>query len=353
MSLDLNERAQQILKALIETYIRDGEPVGSKTLVAESGLKLSSATVRSVFADLEAQGLIVSPHTSAGRVPTAKGYRFFVDSCITMAPPADWDLLSLHELLGLSSDQVYPKERLIDRASALLSEMTRCAVVVSYPKTQQVILRHLEFLPLSDNRMLVILVVNDHEVENRVFQTAKGYSRSELKQAAAYLNAHFAGQDLMHVHADLIQSLSQDLHELTGALELMQQGLSAAKELVHSKTRPKEEFMLFGQAHLLPLAESQGVASISALYQAFSEKKQILNLLESCLSAQGVKIFIGEESGYEPLNACSLIASHYGDQNGVLGVLGVIGPKRLPYEKVIPVVEMTARCLSSALYSED
>jgi heat-inducible transcriptional repressor len=337
----LNERAQFLFKALVERYIRDGQPVGSRTLSRDSALNLSPATVRNVMADLEEFGLLRSPHTSAGRVPTDQGYRFFVDTLLRVEPLEGAQVAMLKEQL----DPHQNRGALMESASSLLSDITHLAGVIMLPRQEQVTLRQVEFLSLSEDQVLVILVVNEREVQNRVIRTGRLYGPSELQQAANYLNSLCAGKDLKTVRNEI-------LAELRDARESMNAMMLAAVEMAEKAlvTEPDaDDVMVAGQTNLMDAGELGDMDKLRRLFEAFNEKRDLLHLLDQSLHATGMQIFIGEESGYNALDECSVITAPYGSDEEVLGVLGVIGPTRMAYERVIPVVDITARLLSAAL----
>lgn len=338
---DLSPRAQHLLKVLVEQYIRDGSPVGSRTLSRGSGLDLSAATVRNVMSDLEEMGLVVSPHTSAGRVPTVQGYRMFVDTMLTVEPPADVDVARVRAELGLDPG----REQIVQRASALLSEYTSLAGMVMLPRRDAVALRQVEFLGLSGNKVLVILVVNDQEVENRIVETARPYSAAELEQAGNWLSSALSGRDPYAVRAELVS-------ELSSAREHMDRMMQATVEIADQVFAPKpsnDDIVVAGQTNLMAYAELSSVDKLRELFEAFNTKRDLLHLLDQSLSAPGVQLFIGEESGYTTLDDCSLVAAPYQVDGRRVGVLGVIGPTRMAYERIIPIVDMTARLLGDAL----
>jgi len=308
----LDERSQYLLKVLVEKYIRDGQPVGSRTLSRDSGLALSPATIRNVMADLEDMGLVCSPHTSAGRIPTPQGFRFFVDSLITVQPPGSTELDRLRG--QLDPDRNMPD--LLTTTSNLLSEVTRLAGVVTLPRMERLMLRQVEFLPLSEQRILVILVVNDREVQNRIIHTRRPYSRSELEQAANYLNSAFLGRDLREARERL-------LAELREAREGMNRMMLAAIEVAEQAFVDEDEgedYVLAGQTNLMGIEELANMDKLRQLFDAFNEKQQILHLLDGALHANGIQIFIGEESGYEVLDECSVVTAPYEVNGQLVGV---------------------------------
>ncbi len=342
-SIQLNERAQALLKVLIERYIRDGQPIGSRTL-ARAGFDLSPATIRNVMADLEDLGLLIAPHTSAGRVPTALGYRFFVDTLLSVKPLEYAEVNKLRS--QLDTDQ--GTAALVQSASTLLSGLTRMAGVVMVPKVESLTLRHVEFLPLSDQRVLVILVLNEHEVQNRIIHCERAYSAIELNQAANYLNQQFAGKDIHAVRQQLLQEMQAARESMDHTMRTV---IEVADKTFDSSPHHGSDYVVAGQTNLMEFAELSDVERLRQLFDAFNRKRDILSLFDQCLSAEGVQIFIGEEAGYQVLDSCSVITAPYSVDGRVLGVLGVIGPTRMAYERIIPIVDVTARLLSATLNS--
>ena len=339
--LHINERAQRLLKSLVEAYIRGGQPVGSKALLEESGLQVSSATVRNVMAELEEMGLVVSPHTSAGRIPTDLGLRFFVDSLLTIQPLSGQEVESMRR--SLCPDQSMPQ--LLNRTSSMLSGITRLAGLVMLPRREQRAFRHIEFLSLSDRRILVIWVINDHDVQNRIIHMERDYSADELNRMAAYLNLHFVGVELEGIRQRVIREMEQTKEKadrlMLAAIELARQAFAGEGE--------EADYVLEGEANLFSYAEIASMEKLHQLFDAFEQKREVLRLLEGVADAEGIQIFIGEESGYQVFDGCSLVASPYKVEDEVVGVLGVIGPSRMEYQRVIPIVDVTARLLSAAL----
>jgi heat-inducible transcriptional repressor len=337
----LNERSMQLLKMLVERYISDGQPVGSRALSKDSDLNLSPATIRNVMADLEDMGLVHSPHTSAGRVPTVSGYRLFVDSLLTVKPLDSKDLERLHKGLSLSEDT----SDVIGVASRLLSELTHMAGVVTLPKRELVCLRHIEFLALSHNRVLAIFVTNEQEVHNKIIHTSRVFSPAELQQAANYLNSIYSGRSLDSVRKDLLKELQDDQERVSQGM------LDAVKmaQLAFDRGSKKDDYVLTGETNLMGFSELSDMDRLRNLFEAFSQKQGVIHLLEQCMKADGVQIFIGEESGYRAFDHCSLVTSAYSVSDEVVGVLGVIGPTRMAYEKIIPYVDVTAKLLGAAL----
>lgn len=336
-----NERALHFLKALIERHIRDGQPVGSRTLAKDTGLDLSPATVRNVMADLEEMGLVSSPHTSAGRVPTALGYRLFVDSLLTITPMRADELATLRAGFTPEADV----KTLLQTASRLLSGVTHLAGVVMVPRHERDQFRQIDFLPLSGTRVLAILVTSDGEVHNRIIHTDQALSPAQLQQAGNLLTELFTGQDLREVRRRLMEDLKRTHRRLDA---LMMQALQMAQRVVEAAEH-KDDLMIAGQTNLMEFEELASMERLKVLFEAFTEKRQILDLLDRCIEAEGVQIFIGDESGYALLDDCSLVTTTYRVEDQVLGVLGVIGPTRMDYQRVIPVVDVTARLLAAAL----
>jgi heat-inducible transcriptional repressor len=339
----LSERAQLLLKALIESYIRDGQPVGSRTLSRDSGLSLSSATIRNVMADLEELGFVVSPHTSAGRIPTDKGYRLFVDSLLKLKPLQSEEIDDIERRLrGDASNG----RALVQTVSQMLSSVTQMAGLVTLPNPHYVALSQIEFIGLSENRALAIMVMNNREVENRVVQLERPYSSEELRRAANYLNEAFAGRSLPEVRASLLKQLQETRQTMN---QLMQDAIQMAQKVFETPGGEQVEYVIAGETNLMGFAELSNVDRLRRLFEAFNEKHDMLRLLDNCLRAQGIQIFIGHESGYQILDDISVVTAPYMLDNQVVGVLGVIGPTRMAYERVIPIVDVTAKLLGSAL----
>ena len=339
---EFSDRSQQVLRALVQRYIREGQPVGSRALVQDAALPVSPATMRNIMADLEERGFICSPHTSAGRVPTSRGYRFFVDSLLQVQPLPGEDEASLRA--ELSPDR--SAQELVETASNLLSAITGQAGLVTLPHQEDASLRQVEFLPLSGCRVLVILVCNEREVQNRIIHTQRPFTRRELMRAAHYINRHFAGMDLAAVRRRLLDSMRGDQLRMG---ELMQSIAGAVAQAFEAPPAP-QDFVLAGHGNLLA-ADQADVERLRRLFSAFQKKQNILHLLDRSAASDGVKIFIGEEAGFEGVDDYSLITAPYQVGGRPLGVLGVIGPTRMAYERVIPVVDITARMLSLALAS--
>jgi heat-inducible transcriptional repressor len=345
----LNERAQQLLKLLVEHYIRDGQPIGSRTLSRDLGMNLSAATIRNVMADLEELGFVTSPHTSAGRVPTDKGYRFFVDTLLKfqLQPLEDDKIAAIQTRLG---EHVNDPKALVAAASQMLSTVTRLAGVVTLPRQSHAALSQIEFVPLSDNRALAILVVNGREVQNRILQLERHYSAEELRRASNYLNHEFRGKELTAVREHLVAQLKETREHLN---EMMLDAIRLAQQVVDvpAAGSGRMEYVIAGETNLMSFAELSNVEKLRRLFEAFTQQRDILHLLDQSLRAEGVQIFIGQESGYTILDDCSIVTAPYSLDQEVVGVLGVIGPTRMAYERIIPIVDITAKLLGSALNS--
>lgn len=335
----LDKRAQTLLKTLIERYIIEGQPVGSRTLSKYSGLELSPATIRNVMSDLEDLGLIASPHTSAGRIPTPLGYRLFVDTLLTVKPLDRRDLFEIEGAIQPDHPQ-----RLLSHASQLVSEMTQFAGVIIAPRRQQPRIRQIEFLNLSDKRVLLIIVTEEGDVQNRILFTQRPYTPSELTVAANTLNQHFAGLDFSQIRARLQDELRQIRADM---VELMTAAVDAGSEAV---TENAGQYVISGEKNLLGIEDlSSNMGRLRSLFDLFEQKSGLVQILDLSSRAEGVQVFIGGESGIAPLDECSVVAAPYEVDGQVVGTLGVIGPTRMAYERVIPIVDITAKLLSSAL----
>ena len=334
----LDKRSQTLLKALVERYISDGQPVGSRTLSRHSGIDLSPATIRNVMADLEEMGLIHSPHTSAGRVPTPRGYRLFVDTLLTVQPLEVEQTAQIEG--GIRADE---PQRVLNAAAGLLSNLSHFAGVVMTPRRAS-LFRQVEFLRLSDRRILLIIVTPEGDVQNRILITERDYSASELTQASNFLNAHFAGRDLETVRTGLRHELSALRDDITA---LMTAAVDASERALHEENQP---VVISGQRNLLGVADlSQSMDRMRQLFDLFEQRTRLLELLDSSSRAHGVQIFIGGESQLVPMEELSVVVAPYSVDGRIVGTLGVIGPNRMAYERVIPIVDITAKLVSSAL----
>ena len=341
--MSLDQRAENVLKNLVETYIHDGQPVGSRTLSKLPQLGVSSATVRNVMSDLEELGLITSPHTSAGRIPTVQGYRLFVDSMVKATTPTEAAVSQLTERFSGESDP----EKLLSHASDVLSELTEFAGMVVLPSQSVTRFHQLEFMRLSETRVLAILVTEDGRVQNRVLSSAEGFSESELVQAANFFNQRYKGNTLSDVRRLLIQDMQADNDEMH---QVNQSAIQAASQVISAEEAgSSSEVVVSGEQKLLGVPDLCQIETLQALFDAFKTKRDLLDLLDRSMKADGVSVFIGEESGFSALGECSVIASPYEVDGKVIGTLGVIGPTRMAYDSVISVVDITSKLLSQAL----
>jgi len=337
----LSGRATELLRTLVEMHIRDGQPVGSKSLHAESGLPVSTATIRNIMAELEDRGLLVSPHTSAGRIPTAQGYRFFVDSLLHIQTI---DEAAVRALQGELNPNRSAKE-LVSAASNMLANITTQAGIVTVPRPDAHQLRQVEFLPLSENRVLVILVINEREVQNRIIELERPLTESQLKSAAELINQRYAGAELSDVKSQLLREMKEARSRIDGYMEA---ALDLANQALQSDPED-DDYVVAGENYLLGQASPEDMGKLRELFDAFERKRDLLELLDRSSRANGVQIFIGEEAGYDVFGDFSVITAPYAQGSKTLGVLGVIGPTRMAYERVIPMVDVTARMLSAAL----
>jgi len=342
----MKERDLILMKSLIESYVEQGTPIGSKALLKSSHLSVSPATVRNIMVDLERQGLVLSPHTSAGRIPTTQGLRIFVDQIIKVRTLRS-DVVE-HVKHNLNPRQ--ETRTLLGNASNLLSDMTNMASLVQIPCKPVSRLQHIDFVPLSDQRLLVVLVLENDEIQNRVIIVDRDYQRNELAQMANYLNQQLVGKDINNARQDLFGQMLKEKQELDTllqkAIDFAEKGFEQPESLA---TQSNDSFHLSGQTNLVSMASHGQLENIDQIFGAFKQKQQIMNLLDRSLAAKGVKIFIGEESGSQGLSGCSVVTAPYKQQGKPIGVLAVVGPTRMQYDKVIPIVDVTAKMLSSAL----
>tara|TARA_R110000850_G_scaffold67188_5_gene149670 strand:- start:18311 stop:19363 length:1053 start_codon:yes stop_codon:yes gene_type:complete len=348
MSNPLDPRAAELLKLLVERYIHDGQPVGSRTLSRAGDLGLSSATIRNVMSDLDDLGFVVSPHTSAGRIPTSRGYRYFVDQLLTPEQLGALEVSRIAETLGSSSEAGRTSE-LMQATSDLLSQISSMAGVVTMPRRNMAVLRRIEFLPLSGNRVLTILVVNQREVQNRVIHTERAYGADELERFANALNEHYAGRNLVELRRALLDEAVDAQNRVN--LVLKDAAAMAAQAMGEPETQ-RGDYVLAGGANLMGFQELGDVLRLRGLFEILDRKREILTLFDQCLDAEGVQIFIGEESGYKVLDEVSVVTAPYYVDGQVAGRLGVIGPTRMAYSRIIPLVKQTAKLLSAGLHDE-
>lgn len=341
---EFSEREQHILKLLVAHYIEQGTPVGSRTISRLPGIDISAASVRNVMCDLEQMGLLKSPHTSAGRVPTSAAFRVFVDNLLEVRPPDENTIDNIRTLLDPSlSDQA-----LVKAASSYLSGFTKMAGMVTVPRREEKPLQQVEFLPLSDKRVLVILILSDTEVQNRIIHVEREYTKDELSEFARELNAEYLGRPLVEVRDKLRKDLESTRKDMSLSMQRM---IDVAGQVFgpNDIDEDVDNMVLAGETNLMGHAELGDVSKLRDLFDAFSQKRDIFHLLERAVSAEGVQIFIGRESGYDALGNCSVVTAPYEINGKLLGVLGVVGPKRMSYEQVIPVVDVTSKLLSAAL----
>jgi heat-inducible transcriptional repressor len=334
----LDDRAKLLLKALVERYIADGQPVGSRTLAKAAGLELSPATIRNVMSDLEELGLIASPHTSAGRIPTARGYRLFVDTMLTVRRE---NLNPMREMqtTGIEAGQPH---RVINTAAQMLSSLSQFVGVVMAPRRASVF-RHIEFLSLSERRVLVIIVSPDGDVQNRIIHTQANFTQSQLLEAANFLNAHYAGMAMEEVR----ERLKTEVEALRGEIaDLMKAAVD-----IGAQTEPTEdEVVVSGERNLLSVTEfSSDMGNLRRMFDLFEQKTQLIRLLDVSAQADGVRIYIGGESQVVPYEDLSVVTAPYEVDGQVVGTLGVIGPQRMPYDRMIQIVDVTAKLVSNAL----
>ncbi len=329
----LDDRAKLLLKALVERYIAEGQPVGSRTLSRASGLELSPATIRNVMSDLEELGLIASPHTSAGRIPTARGYRLFVDTMLTARRDS-------FETAPLVADQ---PQKVIANAAQLLSSLSHFVGVVMAPR-RSTVFRHIEFLRLSDRRLLVIIVSPDGDVQNRVIFTEADYTQDQLLTAANFLNAHYVGMAIEQVR----EKLQTEVESLRGEIAaLMKAAVQVSSEAL---AETQDEVIISGERNLLSVSDfNSDMGQLRRAFDLFEQKAQLIRLLDVSAQAEGVHIYIGGESQIVPVEELSVVSSHYEVDGQVVGTLGVIGPTRMPYDKMIQIVDITAKLVSNAL----
>lgn len=341
---ELNERSQLLLKVLIEEFIQEGSPVASGIVLAKSGLSLSPATIRSTMANLEKMGLIKSPHTSSGRIPTSQGYRVFVDSLVNVQ---ELDEQTLNTLQGsINSDT--NSSTIIQKASQLLSGVTQLAGLVTLPHRPPVAIRHIEFISLSEKQVLTVLVLKNGDIQNRLLNTDRAYSASELQQASNYLNVSLEGKTLQEAKTSLLTEMAQVRHDMNA---MMLAAMELGEKTLNQPNKPEsveDELVVAGEMNLINYDDLSDMNKLRDLFRAFEEKREVLSLLNTAMDADGIQIFIGRESGYQAFDDYSMVTSTYRTEDDSIGVLGVIGPRRMSYERVIPVVDITARLLSAS-----
>lgn len=339
---DLTERAQCILKVLIESYIQAGEPIGSKTLAQQSGLSLSPATIRNVMADLENLGCIVAPHKSAGRVPTSLGYRLFINGMVKIKPLGDAELEGLQT--GLQVNKDFPS--LIQSATHLLSGVTQLAGIVSVPKRDSLAIKQIDFVSLSAQRILVVMLMEGDEVQNRIVHLEREFTAADLQQAANFLNTIIVGKDMSQARKYLLKAMRYDREAMN---QMMISAIHLGEQALGKDASQQDDCLISGETNLISYDDLADINKLRQLFTAFNQKRDVLSLLDRCMQADGIQIFIGSESGYSVFNECSVVTAPYSSNGEIIGVLGVIGPKRMNYKRVIPAVDITAKLLSAAL----
>jgi len=340
---DLDERTQKLFRHLIHSYIKDGQPVGSKNLAKISGIDVSSATIRNIMANLEHLGLVNSPHKSAGRVPTQAGYRFFIDSLLEVSDLGKSAEQTLNEVFSVDKTS----NDLIQSASGILSQMTQLTGLISVSRPAKIDVRYIEFMKLSDRRILVIMVVNSDKVHNKVIQVDRDYTALELTEAAKLLSRYLIGSDFNAARIKLLQEIKKHKDDVNSIMESVLDVMGSV-----CGGSDQDALLTSGESNLLQFAELSDINKLRDIFAIFNQKRDLLHILEGCSGASGVQIFIGSESGYSVLSDCAVIGAPYSVGNQVVGVLGVIGPTRIAYEKIIPAVDLTARLLSMALNSQ-
>ena len=341
-NVDLRERAQSVLKGLIRRYIEEGAPIGSRTVAQDSELLLSPATIRNVMSDLEHFGLIHAPHTSAGRIPTEKGYRVFINSILQVGPVSSVSQGEIAQQLGAPDDP----NALLTNASEMLSKLTSFAGVVSMPNELHGRVRQIEFLSLSGNRVLAILVTEDGQVQNKVLKLQSEYTQSELERAMDCFNATYSGKSLHVVRQELLGQMKQDYRTTH---KEMRAAVMMAGQLLDNDSADIDNLVVSGENNLLAVPDFSELDRLRQLFDTLKTKQILFDLLQKSMTSDGVNIFVGEESGYQIFKDCSVIASSYQVDNQKVGVLGVIGPTRMQYDEVISAVDNTAKFLGSAL----
>lgn len=342
-SYQLDERAQILLRRLIQSYTKNGHPVGSKSLAQQSGIEVSPATIRNIMAKLEEMGLVDSPHTSAGRVPTQAGYRFFIDSLLEVSDLGKSAEQSLNEAFTVNKTSA----DLIQTASSMLSQMTQLTGLITVSKPARITIRHIEFMKLSDRRILVIMVINSDQVLNKVIQVDRDYTDLELTEAANLLSRYLVGSSFSKAKNQLRREIKQHKDDVNRIMKSVLEVMGSVCEEDNQNS-----LLMAGESNLLQFAELSDINTLREIFEIFNQKRDLLNILQGCVEAEGVQIFIGSESGFSVLSECSVIGAPYMVENEVVGVLGVIGPTRIAYEQVIPTVDLTAKLLSSALNSQ-
>ena len=339
---DLTDRAQHILKVLIESYIHAGQPIGSKTLAQQSGLALSPATIRNVMADLENLGCIIAPHKSAGRVPTSLGYRLFINGMVKVQPLDGVELQNLQT--GLQTNNDLPS--LIQSATHLLSGVTQLAGIVSVPKRDNLAIKQMDFVRLSEQRILVVMLMEGGEIQNRIVHLKRKFTAANLQYATNFLNTIIAGKDMSQARQHLLKAMQHDREVMN---QMMISAIHLGEQALAGETLKQDDCLISGETNLASYDDLADINKLRQLFTAFNQKRDVLSLLDRCMQADGIQIFIGSESGYSVFDECSVVTAPYSANGESIGVLGVIGPKRMNYQRVIPAVDITAKLLSAAL----
>ena len=342
---NLSKREETLLKSLVESFICDGQPVGSSKLSKIKSVNLSSATIRNVFTDLEEMGLIYSPHTSAGRIPTTKGFRLFIDTMVNFQPIND----SILSKIKINNVKDVNQEELLKNTNEMLSNITQLAGVVYLPPKENLHIRQIDFVRVNKNKVLAILISSDNQVENKILNTSKDFSNSDLEKAANYLNSMLSGKSKEEIKNIIISELEEMRKSVN---EIMFSAINMGKEIfVNSESKKNPNLFVAGQTNLMQFDDLSDVEKLKTIFDAFNDKKNILSLLDQSITENGIKVFIGSESGYNVFDDCSVITAPYTFDDNSVGVLGVVGPTRMAYDRVIPIVDVTAKLLSEALKS--
>ncbi len=342
---NLTLREEILLKSLVESFITDGQPVGSDKLSRKTGVNISSATIRNVFVELEDMGLIYSPHKSSGRIPTIKGYRLFVDTMIKLQP-VNYALLKKLKSEIIEKNE---KDQVVKKTSEYLSNITELTGLISLPASKNNEIKQIEFVNLSENKVLVVIVLSNDKVENKILSFDKKFSDSDLQQASNYLNSLISNKSISSIRKVILSELNQVRKDMN---TVMLSAINLGKEVfIDKEIQSQDELLISGQTKLMQFEDLSDVNKLKTLFEAFNEKRNILSLFDKSITSDGVKIFIGSESGFNVLDDCSVVSAPYKFEDDVIGVLGVIGPKRMAYDRVIPIVDVTARLLSEALKS--
>ncbi|MEM9100972.1 MAG: heat-inducible transcriptional repressor HrcA [Pseudomonadota bacterium] len=336
-----NERASKVLRVLIENYLENGMPVSSSAIVKSAGLGVSASTVRNVLSELESLGLVMSPHTSAGRIPTALGYRFFVDNILQVKPIIGAEMRRIQHVV----ERAKGNNELLDNTTQALSKLTSMCSLVGLPRKNEVVIERVQFVPIAETRVLVIFVLSNGEIQNRLLNIENAQQLKQLDRASAFINEHFSGLTPAQTRQHLLRLLNEDRAKIDGA---MRSAIDVADQALMAN-HDEGNIVVSGQSHLFDIEWQGDMDKLRAIFDAFTEKRSFLNLLDRCLAADQFQLFIGEESGFDELQNCSIVAAPYEINGKRVGVLAVIGPTRMDYRRVIPLVDITAKMLTSTL----